>query len=307
MKKLIVFVLCALLLCGCSQTATEPETTVPTTEPAPELNLEPLCDGKTLKVLAIGNSFSNNTMEHLYDIAVAEGITDVTLGRLHIGSCSLQMHATNALADAPAYTYYKNTIGLWDKTENATLLQALQDEDWDIITMQQNSGNSGQPASYDGYLERLIDYVNQNKTNPNAKFVWHMTWAYQGDSDHKAFADYGSSQDLMYKAIVDATQQKILTNDAFCAVIPAGTAVQNARTSLLGDTLTADGYHLNNMGKLIASYTWYAVLVGKPLEKISLVQFPKVALTEENKAIVMESVNSALRTPYAVTVSTYTE
>lgn len=307
MKKLIVFLLCSLLLCGCSQTATEPETTVPTTEPAPELNLEPLCDGKTLKVLAIGNSFSGNTMEHLYDIAIAEGMTDVTLGRLYIGSCTLQMHAENAQNDAPNYTYYKNTIGLWEKTENATMLQGILDEDWDIITLQQSSGKSGFPESFDGYLETVIDYVNQNKTNPNAKFVWHMTWAYQGDSDHKAFADYGCSQDLMYKAIVDATQQKILTNDAFCAVIPAGTAVQNARTSLLGDTLTADGYHLNNMGKLIASYTWYATLVGKPLEKISLVQFPKVALTEENKAIVMESVNNALRTPYAVTVSTYTE
>lgn len=307
MKKLIVFLLCALLLCGCSQTATEPETTVPTTEPAPELNLEPLCDGKTLKVLAIGNSFSNNTMEHLYDIAIAEGMTDVTLGRLYIGSCSLQMHATNALADAPAYTYYKNTIGLWDKTENATLLQALQDESWDIITMQQNSGNSGQPASYDGYLERLIDYVNQNKTNPNAKFVWHMTWAYQGDSDHKAFADYGCSQDLMYKAIVDATQQKILTNDAFCAVIPAGTAVQNARTSYFGDNLTKDGYHLNELGKVIATYCWYATLTGKTLDKISINQVPGLALSDSNKEVIMESVNSALRTPYAVTVSTYTE
>ena len=306
MKKLIVFLLCALLLCGCGKTETAPESTAPATEPAPEIKLEPLCDGKTLKVLAIGNSFSNNTMENLYDIAVAEGITDVTLGRLYIGSCSLQMHGANALADAPAYTYYKTTNGLWDTSKNVTLLQALQEESWDIITMQQNSGNSGQPATYDGHLERLIDYVNQNKTNPDAKFVWHMTWAYQADSTHKAFSNYGCSQELMYKAIVDATQQKILTNDAFCAVIPAGTAVQNARTSLLGDTLTADGFHLNNMGKLIASYTWYAVLVGKPLEKISLVQFPNVALTEQTKAIVIESVNNALRTPYAVTESTHT-
>ena len=301
MKKLIIFLLCALLLWGCGKTTTEP-----TTEPAPEVALEPLCDGKTLKVLAIGNSFSNNTMEHLYDIAIAEGMTDVTLGRLYIGSCSLLMHADNVMNDKPAYTYYKNTIGLWEKTEEVTLLHGLLDEDWDIITLQQNSGDSGKPESYEGFLQIVLDYVNQNKTNPDAKLVWHMTWAYQGDSTHKAFPAYGSSQEMMYKAIVDATQQKILTNDAFCAVIPAGTAVQNARTSLLGDTLTADGYHLNNMGKLIASYTWYAVLAGKPLEKISLVQFPNVVLTDQTKAIVIESVNNALRTPYAVTESTHT-
>lgn len=306
MKKWIAILLCALLLCGCGKTETTPETSEPTTEPLPALQLEPLCDGKTLKVLAIGNSFSNNTMENLYDVAVAEGMTDVTLGRLHIASCSLQMHAENAASDAPKYTYYKNTVGLWDKTEEVTLLQALQDEDWDIITMQQNSGNSGQPATYDGYLEQLIDYVNQNKTNPDAKFVWHMTWAYQGDSTHKAFADYGCSQDLMYKAIVDATQQKILTNDAFVAVIPAGTAVQNARTSYFGDTLTADGYHLNSLGKAIGTYTWYAVLTGKTLDKISIVRFPNIALSESDKAVIIESVNNALRTPYAVTPSVHT-
>ena len=307
MKKLLVFLLCALLLCGCAQTQTEPEDTTPTTAPAPQVELEPLCDGKTLKVLAIGNSFSNNTMENLYDVAVAEGMTDVTLGRLFIGSCSLQMHATNALADAPAYTYYKTTNGLWEKTENVTLLQALQEESWDIITMQQNSGNSGLPDTYDGYLERLIDYVNQNKTNPEAKLVWHMTWAYQSDSDHKAFANYATSQDMMYKAIVAATEQKILPNDAFCAVIPAGTAIQNARTSSFGDTLTTDGYHLSNMGKVIGSYIWYATFTGKTLEKISLTHIPRLPLTESDKAIILEAVNNALINPYAVTASAHTK
>ena len=188
-----------------------------------------------------------------------------------------------------------------------SLLHGLQDEQWDIITMQQSSPKSGIAESYQPHLDELIAFVNENKTNPDAKLFWHMTWAYQGDSDHKAFADYGCSQDLMYKAIVDATQQKILTNDAFCAVIPAGTAVQNARTSYFGDNLTKDGYHLNELGKVIASYCWYATLTGRTLDKISINQVPGLALSDSNKEVIIESVNSALRTPYAVTVSTYTE
>lgn len=306
MKKLIVFLLCALLLWGCGQTTAEPEATVPATEPAPEVKLEPLCDGKTLKVLAIGNSFSNNTTEYLYDIATAEGMTEIVLGRLYIPSCSLLMHADNVMNDKPAYVYYKNTIGLWDKTEEVTLLHGLLDEDWDIITLQQNSGDSGKPASYEGFLQIVLDYVNQNKTNPDAKLVWHMTWAYQGDSTHKAFPSYGSSQDMMYKAIVDATQQKILTNDAFCAVIPAGTAIQNARTSYFGDKLTKDGYHLNELGKVIASYCWYATLVGKPLDQISLTRVPGLGISENDKEIIREAVNNALAAPYAVTASVHT-
>jgi len=48
----------------------------------------------------------------------------------------------------------------------------------------------------------------------------------------------------MYKAIISATKTKILTNSNFTKVIPNGTAIQNMRTSFVGDTLTRDGYHL---------------------------------------------------------------
>ena len=306
MKKLTVFMLCILLLWGCAQTQMEPEDTTPTTEPAPQVELEPLCDGKTLKLLAIGNSFTNNATQYLFDIAVAEGMTDVTVARLYIPSSTLQMHADNAVNDAPNYTYYKTTTGLWDTTENATLLQGLQDEDWDIIVLQQHSGRSGLPETFDGHLERLVDYVNQNKTNPDAKLVWHMAWAYQSDSDQSVFAEYGRDQQVMYNAITTVAQQKILPNEAFCALIPAGTAIQNARTSSFGDTLTADGYHLNKMGKVIAAYTWYAVFAGKTLDKLALTHASGLGLSEGDRAIILESVNNALATPFAVTPSVHT-
>lgn len=300
MKRILTVLLCAVLLlagCGSAPAETQPQTT----EAAVEYTS--LFDGKTLKVLAIGNSFSNNTMQHLYAVAAAEGVTEIVLGRLFIGSCSIDKHVNNANTNAPNYEYYKNTTGTWEKTEAATLLYALTDEDWDIITMQQNSGNSGQPDTYDR-LPQLIDYVNQNKTNPNAKLVWHMTWAYQSDSNHRDFAVYAQNQDIMYQQIVAATQQKILTNDAFSGWIPAGTAIQNARTSYFGDNLTADGYHLNELGKIIGTYTWYAALLGKPLTQISLDKIPgSITLTDSNKAVILESVNNALAKPLEVTDS----
>lgn len=301
MKKVISLLLCVMLLCSCAPAAPEETTT------ATEAQVEgvPLFDGKALKVLAIGNSFSNNTTDYLYQVAAAHGCTDITIGRLYIGSCSLQQHANNAQTGAKEYTYYKNTTGIWDKTESVNLLYGLQDEDWDIIAMQQNSGNSGNAKSYDRTLDDLIIYVNENKTNPNAKLVWHMTWAYQQDSTHSAFANYGNSQEIMYQAILQTVDQKILTNDHFCAVIPAGTAVQNARTSFLGDTLTKDGYHLNELGKVIGAYMWYATFTGKPLESIDLDSIPRGSTLRENeKAVILEAVNNALATPYEVTPST---
>ena len=304
MKKLICVLLCVLLLCGCGAPAAEETTPATTTEPM--LTDEPLSDGKTLKVLAIGNSFSNNTTRFLYDIAKAEGVENITLGRLYIGGCSLEKHMKCATTNSTEYKYYKNTTGNWETIESATLLYGLQDEQWDIITMQQQSGRSGLPDSYDPYLGQLIEYVNTYKTNPDAKLVWHMTWAYQNDSTQSAFANYANNQDTMYQCIVTATQEKIVNNEAFSAIIPAGTAVQNARTSYFGDTLTKDGYHLNELGEIIGGYMWYATFVGKPLDGIKLDRIPgSIALSEENRAVIAEAVNNALKTPFAVTESAY--
>lgn len=305
MKKWICLLLCSVLLCGCSAPVEEttPTTTVATEAP---LELEPLSDGKTLKVLAIGNSFSNNTTRFLYDIAKAEGVENITLGRLYIGGCSLEKHMKCATTNSTEYKYYKNTTGSWETIESATLLYGLQDEEWDIITMQQQSGGSGLTDSYDPYLGQLIEYVNTNKTNPNAKLVWHMTWAYQSNSTQSAFANYANNQDTMYQCIVMATQEKIVNNEAFSAIIPAGTAIQNARTSSFGDTLTKDGYHLNELGEIIGGYMWYATFVGKTLDGIKLDRIPgSIALSEENRAIIAESVNNALKAPLAVTESAY--
>ena len=302
MKKLICVLLCAVLLCGCGgpkkQTPTEPVETEPVSEP--------LSDGKTLKVLAIGNSFSNNTTRYLYDIAKAEGVENIVLGRLYIGGCSLEKHVRCAETNATDYKYYKNTTGSWEMTENATLLYGLQDEQWDIITMQQNSGNSGVADTYEPYLSKLIEYVNTNKTNPDAKLVWHMTWAYQNDCTQSSFSTYGNNQDTMYKCIVAANQGVIVNNPAFSAIIPAGTAVQNMRTSYFGDTLTSDGYHLGEMGEFVGGYIWYATFTGKTLDGLKLTKIPgSITLSEDNQALIAEAVNNALKNPFEVTESTY--
>ena len=308
MKRIFAILLCvALLLAGCGggTTETQPQTQETTAETTAELT--PVCDGKTLKILAIGNSFSNNTTQYLYEIAKAEGVEEIILGRLYIGGCPLVKHVNNSKDNLPNYTYYKNTVGAWEKTENATLLYGLQDEDWDIITMQQASGSSGQPETYD-VLPQLIEYVNQNKTNPDAKLVWHMTWAYQSDSDHAEFPIYANNQEVMYNQILSAYEQKVAPTGAFSCMIPAGTAIQNARSSYLGDKLTADGYHLNDTGKLIASYMWYASLVGKPLEQVNLKYgVGNVQLTDELRQVIVESVNNALSHPMETIPSQYTK
>ena len=297
MKRLFTFSLCAILVftlfaCGMQQPAPSTEPTV-AQPPVP----------KTLKILAIGNSFSVDAMTHLYSVAKAEGVEEVVLGNLFVGGCTLKMHADYIESGEAPYIYYKNTTGAWEQTDGCSLLQGLQDEQWDIITMQQGSSGSGLVDTYQPYLDNLIAYVNENKTNPDSKLVWHMTWAYQSNSTHSAFPNYGSSQQAMYYGIVNCLQKVIDTKSEFALTIPVGTAIQNARTSYLGDTLTRDGYHLNEYARLLASYTWFAALTGRTLDSLNIGPIVSVNLSDSDKAIIVESVNNAVATPQSVTYS----
>ena len=194
-----------------------------------------------LKVLMIGNSFADDTINYAYEIAKSAGIPaeNIVIADIYIGGCSLQTHWENAQSGAAAYRFGLEREGWFDGSSytNWTIDQAIMYTDWDFITFQQNSGNSGTASTY-SCLQNLMDYVydidtdevNHPNANPNVKFVWHQTWAYQQNTSASAFANYNYDQMTMFNAIQSCRQLNILTKD-FVAIIPNGTAIQNARTS----------------------------------------------------------------------------
>lgn len=315
MKRLFALALaCVLLLslcaCGGNETpaGTQPNGTEATTDPAVDPNYDPVNKDKTLKVLAIGNSFSNDTTHFLEDIARAEGFETVLVGNLYISGCTLQTHALNVESNVPAYKFYMNYDGEWKTMEGCTLEYALKNQDWDIITMQQGSTWSGKPETYEPHLTKLIEYVNKTKTNPNARLAWNMTWAYQADFEKDMFAQYARNQDIMYNAIITTVKSTVQAHKEISYIMPCGTAIQNARTSYVGDTLTRDGYHMSELGRVITSYTWLATFLNEPLTEINFTNVSDtLTLTEQDKAMILEAVNNAIKTPFAVTNSTYTE
>ncbi len=126
-------------------------------------------DGE-LKILCIGNSFSIDTMQYVYQILQDLGIQNVTLGNIHKPGCPVGTHYTNIKEDNAAYTFYYNDNGKWKPTGNYTIKQALLLEDWDFISFQQKSGYSGKPNSdYFANLQPLADEVR--KIEPNATFL----------------------------------------------------------------------------------------------------------------------------------------
>ena len=259
---------------------------------------------KALKVLAIGNSFSTDATEYLWDIAHDGGVETLVVGNLYIGGCTLATHAANITSSANSYAYYKNVDGTWVKNEATSIQTALADEEWDVITLQQASGQSGIDASFQPPLEILLTKLAE--LEPNAKIYWHMTWAYQQTSSHKDFALYNKDQTTMYQAIVGAINSKIKTDAAFSGVIPAGTAIQNLRTSYLGDTLTRDGYHLSyEHGRYTAAMTWYAYLTGGAVDAVDWVPTEYAAVLRQDMDAIHEAVNAALAKPLEVTASSF--
>ena len=320
-KRILALLLCALLtlplLCACQgQPEEEKGPEQVETQPAEDPNA-PLCDGKTLKLLAVTSSFGLNTTELLYHVAKAEGVENVIIGRLYASGCTLQQHVEAAKTGSNFYQYTKFTAesnGQRVLMEGIPLEYGLKDEDWDIIFVQQGAAYAPIASSYGTYLDELMPYLQENKTNPNARFVWNMTWAYQGDSDQKVFVEtFNSDQLAMYESILSATKEKIVPRTDFAAIIPSGTAVQNARTSYFGDTLTKDTYHLNNLGRAIAAYTLFSILTGKKLTEVNLgpvncYDLPQnLELSDSDRQVIIECVNNAIKNPWEVTPSVYTE
>lgn len=257
----------------------------------------------SLYILAIGNSFSVDAMQYLYQILQELGYKDIYLGNLYIGGCTLQTHAGNVTNNSKAYTYYVNKTGSWTKTANFAPLNAMKEMDWDYVSMQQASGFSGVADSYEPYLSTVVESVKANC--PDAKRMWHMTWAYQGNSTHSDFGKYGNDQMTMYNAIVNAVRTKVLSRGDFDFVIPNGTVVQNLRTSFIGDNITRDGYHMSyDIGRFATALMWARQITGKSIEGVSYTP-SGYSYTEEDILAIKEAVDNAYKTPYEVTASKY--
>ena len=275
---------------GEEETPDEPGTPDPE-EPADD----PLADGK-LCILAIGNSFSQDAVEqYLWELFDAAGI-EAMIGNMYIGGCPLEKHWSNAQSDAAAYAYRKVVGGVKRETKNVALSTALADEAWDIVTLQQASGDSGLYETYVPYLSNLIGYLQERV---DAQIWFHQTWAYAQSSNHADFPSYGNDQMTMYRAIVSAVQQAFADNASLAGVIPSGTAIQNARTSFLGDTFNRDGYHLETTyGRYTAACTWFEALSGESAVGNT---YAPATIDAQMTAIAQHAAHAAVEQPYEIT------
>lgn len=276
------------------------------TNPEPDIK-------KSLKVLTIGNSFSDDSMEYVYNIAKAAGVEYVELGNVRRSNGSLANHIAdfNSTTKNYAYRHWADGATGWDHNwdANSTLKSVLElGIEWDYVVFQQVSTDSGNANTYDD-LNTLMDLVRPYC--PNAKFAWLMTWSYR--------ADYAYLEPT-YAQIVSAVNAKIVTNENIDVIIPCGTAIENAKLSgqFTNVQLQRDSKHLNyGMGRYIASLTFFKALTGLDIDDMN---YPtkdteghtatsgsnanyqaSFKFTDALNEVCIECANNAIETPFATT------
>lgn len=266
--------------------------------------------GDTLRILAIGNSFSDDGMEHLPALLEDLGVENVELARLYVGGCTLERHMQFYDKQEAAYIFYHSKAGenRWVKAEQKySIQQALQMGQWDIITMQQASGVSGIYESYVPHLERLIEVVRQ--AQPQAELVWHMTWAYSTDSNHAEYPNYERDQMKMYHAITECVKRLKGDYKVIEKIIPSGTAIQSLRASEINNSpkdFTRDGYHMDyGAGRYALACTWYEMLI-RPYTGRSMMgnglrlDLGDVKVTDQTAPYLQRAARQAAKRPFKV-------
>ncbi len=170
----------------------------------------------SLKLLTIGNSFSNDALGYLSQISEAGG-KQLKVDRASLGGCSLERHARHlreAEAGDPKGKPYSGR----------SLPEILASQPWDIVTIQQWSQLSFKPETFQPHADELIAAIR--KYSPTAEIVVHQTWAYR--EDHPWFQkDDGFTPLKMYEGLRD-TYRGFADANGF-RILPVGDAMNLAR------------------------------------------------------------------------------
>lgn len=214
-----------------------------------------------MKVLAIGNSFSQDATTYLHQAAAAQGL-ELTAVNLFIGGCSLETHWSNWEREAAAYELQINGR---PTGRRVSIQDMLRKGAWDWIVTQQASHDSGWMDTYEPFLGQLIG--QWRKKAPTAQLLLHETWAYEQGSSHGAFARYHRDQQEMYRRLRACYTAMAQTYDL--PLIPSGDVFQAVRSlppfdvQKGGRSLCRDGYHMSyGYGRYLLACVWLKALCG---------------------------------------------
>lgn len=211
----------------------------------------------TLRILAIGNSYTEDGTAYIQEIMDDLGISPdrYCVYTLVHSAATLQYWweemEGNAFCDA------NRVAGNLKVESNDRTMRSFISQPWDVVVVQQYSGDAIDYKTFNPYLRQIITFVRQYCSNPHVAFAWQMVHSYMS-----GFAALYSSSINRWRMLAYATAQ-MMVYDGIDIIIPTGTAIQLARnTSLNNPTeLTRDGTHLGyGVARYIAACSWVQTL-----------------------------------------------
>jgi hypothetical protein len=251
-----------------------------------------------MKILFIGNSFAEDTAEHAASVALSMKLSNIKIGVLYVGGCSIEMHYDHIVRDAATYIYHLNEGDGGSSTPDFRISDALASDEWDWIVIQHGTREASRYTSLECYecLGPLIAEVK--RAQPRAKISFNLTWMGEPDYNHHEIVSYGGNVKLMREKLIEVTKAVLSANPEIDLLIPTGTAVENARTSKSG-LWTRDGYHLSlDRGRYVAALTLICALAGTDPEESS---WQPDGVDEYSKLVAIEAVRAALSSPFEIT------
>ena len=229
-----------------------------------------------MKILSIGNSFSEDAQRYLHKIAETNG-KDLTCANLYIGGCSLRQHYINLTDNEKSYDFQFNGE---NTNVKISIKDAVKSNSWDYITLQQASHESFNFSSYTPYIERIAEWLRVRC--PNSEIILHQTWAYPQNRERLSQVGFKTTEEMFgeVKAAYDKAK-KLINADK---MIQSGDAMLKAY-KIAPDIVYRDAIHASlGFGRYLIGCVWYKALFDE-IPSIHLNRFDE-SISDDNLKLI---------------------
>lgn len=277
--------------------------------------------GETCKILFIGNSLTLDATTLLPDMLNAAGVKNVEMTRIFHGAYTLPLYNdTYSDPDVVSMRTWKAGDARWsgDETFKYSPEEAVKADDYDIICIQEYSGNAcawswtpEEEAAVTGLIEKIR--ASQGDNDPEIVFMFSHTF---GKGYERLVNNFGDDNVKQFEACAGMIRQ-LLEVTGISRVISTAAVIQNLRTTGLNhehDLTRGDGVHLDyGLGRYAAACVVFKTLItpvsGARIEDNPFrfsEYYPHKALyttpvTDENVPVVHKAVEAACEKPLEIT------
>ncbi len=231
----------------------------------------------SLNVLMIGNSFCYYYVEELYGMLTAAGYENVNICNVYYSGCELEQHWTWWQTGKANYEYFTTNENGRVKTKDVSLEYCLQQQNWDIISLQESSRGvreSGGPEQHmlksNVYLTDLWGYIKEQF--PLSRYLWHQSWTYQIGYDRNGYqmkdinqqwTETVSTKEYALRVCDAFGLERVNTGEAWHIVRQGGYDNLCARLSI--NDGEGDYYHDGDIGggQYLNACVWFEAITGQ--------------------------------------------